>query len=96
MLDENNTGFFDFAKYLSAIGENWNDEEIAEEKANFDAMDLNKDGKVDREEFRKYLFESMKKSRSIKWVTWRFERSPFRNADLANLPFCWGQQPKVS
>ena len=57
--DTNKDGFVEFSELLAVIGEDWDDGEVAEEKARFDSMDTNKDGKVDKEEFRKYFLDMM-------------------------------------
>ena len=81
--DTNKDGVVEFSEVQAKFNEEWIDEEIAEEKARFDSMDTNKDGKVNKEEFRKWIYDMMVKGSS----QWRGFSSLSQSA-LANDPKC--------
>ena len=54
--DTNTDGVVEFEEVKAKFGADWNAEKTAEEKARFDSMDTNKDGKVDKKEFEEWIF----------------------------------------
>ena len=57
--DTNKDGVVEFSEVQAKFGADWNAEKVAEEKARFDSMDTNKDGKVDKDEFRRWVLDMM-------------------------------------
>ena len=57
--DTNKDGVVEFSEVQAKFGSGWSAEKTAEEKARFDDMDTNKDGKVDKDEFRKWVLDMM-------------------------------------
>ena len=59
--DTNNDGVVEFEEVRAKFGADWSEDKLAKEKARFDSMDTNKDGKVDKKEFEDWIFEMMPK-----------------------------------
>ena len=59
--DTNKDGVVEFSEVQAKWGADWSADKAAEEKIRFDSMDTNKDGKVDKEEFTKWILDMMMK-----------------------------------